>query len=148
MSQVSAIVSEIYQGIVQSGRSKGKSFWSITLSNGTKLTAFEELYVQDLAPGREYTFTIEKKGAYLNLTGEPVPVVQLDTPQIATAPVALPEEKVQTYTTQESERTYKNRISALQAAVNYVGNCMGGTAAEKEVLETAKEFEEYIKTGG
>ena len=147
MPQVQHIVSEVFQGTVRSGRSAGKPFWSVTTNTGNRLTCFEEKYVQDLEIGKEYTFEIEAKGEYVNIVGAPTPVVQLDDRDTHIEAHSKVEEKLG-FTTQESERTYKNRISALQAAVQYVIGTMAGTHSDEDFKKIVKDFEEYINTGG
>ena len=163
MPALTSIVTEIYQGTIKSGRSKGAPFWSITLDEGQKLSTFEEEYVRDVKKGKQYTFDYKTDGQYCNLTGAPTPVIQTDSD--LTDPVVSPFTKdtlpqtqgidpladkriLSNVTSSEgSERTYKNRISALQAAVNYVTATMGGTSAEKDVVDTAIRFEGYIENG-
>ena len=147
MPQVQHIVSEVFQGTVRSGRSAGKPFWSVTTNTGNRLTCFEEKYVQDLEIGKEYTFEIEAKGEYVNIVGEPVPVMQIDQENVNKVHEMVGG-KLSTITTQESERTYKNRISALQAAVQYVIGTMAGTHSDEDFKKIVKDFEEYINTGG
>jgi hypothetical protein len=145
MSQITGRIKEIFQGEVASGRSKGNPFWSITLEDDTKLTTFTEDFVSNLSQGNEYTFTVEAKGNYINMTGKSVPVLAGDEP----APATKADSGVLSNVTssKDSERAYKNRISALQASVTYIAGAMGGTASEEEVLKTAKIFQDYIETG-
>lgn len=148
MNQITGVVLEIYQGTVSKGRSAGKPFWTITLVGGKQLSTFTQQYVQGLEQGKEYTFTTEVKGEYENISGVPVPVIQIKEELEKTYDMVAESQTLPNVTSSpESERTYKNRISALQAAVTYVCAMLGGTAGEKDVVEKAKEFEGYIKNG-
>jgi len=152
--QISGYVKEIYEGTTKTGRSAGKPFWSITLDADQKLTCFNLDFIKDVEEGKEYTFTFEKSGDYINLTAPSVPVIHTDSettsPDSTTAPQTneLPQEKVQTWKVRESASNKDEAIRkavALKAAVEYVASVLGGTGTTEDVISYAREFEEYLR---
>lgn len=131
--KLEGIVTEIYEGEVAQGKSKGQPFWTITLDTGEKLSAFGKTgqgYIEGVEEGQKVTFECEKKGQYINITGQvEVDVTYAGEP--STPNSAVPK---------NTERYYKNRISALSASVAQ----LGGTASTKEVLQVADEFFTWI----
>lgn len=157
MSLVQGKVKEIFQGEIASGRNQGDPFWSITLeeSPDDKLTTFKEEFIEGLEQGKEYTFTVEQKGKYINIVGETVPCEDVggDTRDETEEenPIVKPKPhlvKVKTKrkppvvtSTVSDERYFKNRISALSASVDFLSD---GTASPKEILNLADTFAEWI----
>jgi hypothetical protein len=153
MSIITGKIQEIYQGTVKSGRSQGSPFWTITLDSGNKLSTFTPEHVTTLVKGGEYTFDIEKKGDYINIMDVPAPCIQrgVDTipdedPAETThlrEPTRVSPDLPNVTSSEGSERTYKNRISALQAAVTHAG----GIATADDIIVMAIRFEGYIENG-
>ena len=162
MAQITGYVKEIYEGTTKTGRSAGEPFWSITLDTDAKLTAFNLDFIRDVEEGKEYTFTIEASGKYVNITAPTVPCIRNDSettsPDSTTAPPVdePPPPKAGGYTKysyKETEADYRERQSnirkavALKASVEYVASVLGGTGTVKDVLSYAVEFEEYLVGG-
>jgi len=157
MSKVSHVVKEIIPGTVKSGYHAGKPYWTIITTTGNRLTCFEEPYMRGVEPGKEYEFMIEasQDGKYVNLVGESVEVwrpseetqIKARGSDASARNTASNIEQPEEMNYGEKERMYKNRISALQAAVNYIVGCMAGTHSDEDLIDTTKRFEEYINTG-
>jgi len=154
--QISGYVKEIYEGTTKTGRSAGKPFWSITLDTDAKLTCFNAEFMSDVIEGKEYTFTYEKSGDYINLTAPSVPVISVDSgsaetettsPDSTTAPLVdeLPKRNTGIPSFQASKDEAIRKAVALKAAVEYVASVLGGTGTVKDVISYAREFEEYLK---
>jgi hypothetical protein len=80
VSQISGYVKEIYEGTTK----WGKPWWSITLDTDAKISTREGKFMKDvegkdIEEGKEYTFTYEKSGDFINLTAPSVPVIQIKT---------------------------------------------------------------------
>ncbi len=170
MSEINGIVKEIFKGQVASGRNAGDPFWAITLDNDTKITCFsdeeEKGWIEGLEQNREYTFTVKvsKDEKYINIAGQTVPCVQQGDQggdmrdEDPTDPKQDPFEKTPskpvkiaqrrkppvTTSTAGSERVYKNRISALNAAIEYIIGSQAGTATDDELMEYANRFYAWI----
>ena len=162
--QISGYVKEIYEGTTKTGRSAGKPFWSITLDTDAKLTCFNLDFIKDVEEGKEYTFTYEKSGDYINLTAPSVPVVQQQTEsqplkyvgssyiEETTSPdsttVPLVDEPVEmpprVFGTASNKDEAIRKAVALKAAVEYVASVLGGTGTTKDVISYAREFEAYL----
>ena len=158
MSQISGIVKEIFEGTIKKGRSAGQPFWSITLDTDNKLSTFKSEFIQGVEVGKEYTFTVEASGDYVNLTAPTVPCIQNDTesihadtetiaPEATTAPLTheLPKRNTGTLGTASNKDEAIRKAVALKASVEYVASVLGGTGTTKDVVAYAKEFEEYLK---
>lgn len=165
MSEITGKVKEIFQGEVASGRNAGDDFYSITLEENPdeKLTIFEEDankgWIDDLEAGKDYTFTVKKTTTkagkdYINIVGQTVPCIQQGEDQGGDMREEEGEEekpkgklvkiskkaRVKPTSTAGDERVFKNRISALSAAVEH----LSGTTSSKEVLTLAGEFYNWI----
>ena len=148
MSQtITGIIQEVQEGVVKSGRSAGQPYWTITLRDGGRITCFDGDFVQELDSGKEYeiTYDLSKDQRYMNLAGKPVPVWRPSEETEVTATTTEKDSKAQYW---DNERACKNRISALQAGVNYIVGTMAGTHSDADLWKTIKRFEEYINTGG
>lgn len=155
MSQVTGIVKEVYRdGIVKTGRSAGKAWWAITLDTDAKLTAFDIEFVKDVEVGKEYTFTIEASGQYVNITAPSVPCIQQDgdttPPEATTAPQTKEQPRKGTgalgnpYSASNKDEAIRKAV-ALKAAVEFANGVLGSTATTNKVAEYMREFEELLK---
>jgi len=162
--QISGYVKEIYEGTTKTGRSAGKPFWSITLDTDAKLTCFNAEFMSDVVEGKEYTFTYEKSGDYINLTAPSVPVISVDSettsPDSTTGSEALTAPPVDELP-QRDKGVFKSNFPsvgtasnkdeairkavALKAAVEFSDSVAGSTGNIKKVIEYAKEFEKYLE---
>jgi len=141
-------IKEIIPGTVKSGYSQGKEYRTIVTTSNARLTAFEEDFWRGLEPGKYYDFTYEQSGKFLNLSAPPVPVIQVEdeiTTVTGEATGGTTEVKEMDYG--DRERMYKNRISALQATVNYIGDCMAGTHSDDDLNSTFQKFLKLIEKG-
>ena len=165
MSEITGKVKEIFQGEVGSGRNQGDAFYSITLEENPdeKLTIFEEDvdkgWIEGLEQGKLYIFTVKKTVSkasgkeYINIVGQTVPCedvggdmrepVEEEKPK-KLVKVAIKRKPPVVTSNVGGERVFKNKISALQAAVNYVGTTYGGTATDKMLEEYAEKFFKWI----
>ena len=170
MSEIQGTVKEIFQGKVASGYNAGDAFYSITLEENPdeKLTIFEEDerkgWIDGVEQGKEYTFTVTKKGKYINITGKTIPCIggdegagqvtdrsgdmREDSPQEQPhgKPVKVtskPRKKVAVTSTAGDERVFKNKISALSLAVEYIC-ATDPTVKETELMECAERFYTWI----
>jgi len=160
MSELQGTVKEIFQGKVASGYNAGDAFYSITLEENPdeKLTIFEEDerkgWIEGVEQGKEYTFTVTKKGQYINITGQTVPCIQqgvdqggdMREPEEEKPRVKVtgkPRKKVAVTSTASDERVFKNRISALSLAVEYIC-ATDPTVKETELMDCADRFYEWI----
>ena len=151
MSLISGIVHQITDGTVRTGRSMGKAYKNIILTTGNKLTAFDVSFVADVEVGKEYTFPIEQSGTYINIVGAVTPVIQQEEAvfPVAMSPVVTPAEEVLPKAhTPADERGFKNRISALASAVEFLVGAVGGQKdggfSVGNVIQTAEEFLKFI----
>jgi len=160
--QISGYVKEIYEGTTKTGRSAGKPFWSITLDADQKLTCFNLDFIRDVVEGKEYTFTYEKNGDYINLTAPSVPVISVDSgsadtettsPDSTTGSEALTAPPVdkpaemppRVFGTASNKDEAIRKAVALKAAVEWAVAVLGGTGNAEDVISYAREFEEYLK---
>lgn len=142
MSFIKGTVEKIDEGKVKTGHFAGKPYKTITLTTGNKITAFDVDNVTDVKVGSEYAFPVEESGQYTNVVGDVVPVEDVNADikeELKPAEEVLP--KVHTAI---EERGFKNRISAIASAVDFVNNKLGSTAKESDCVETAKQFLEFI----
>lgn len=160
MSEITGHAKEIFEGQVASGRNAGEPFWSITLEEtpDEKITCFADEekkgWIEGLEQGVEYTFVVKVSGKYINIAGQTVPCIDqkrgrelysngsppVDTPR---KPVKVAQRRKPPVTTSTagSERVFKNRISALQAAVTFGTTAM---STLDDVLENAEKFYQWI----
>lgn len=168
MSELRGKVKEIFKGQIASGRNQGESFWSITLDDAeeTKITCFskeeEQGWIEGLQQNKEYTFTVKVSGDYINIAGQTVPCIQQgvdqgvdqggdmrdedirdESPTKKPVKVAQRRKPPVTTSTAGSERVYKNKISALSLAVEYIC-ATDPTVKESELMECADRFLEWI----
>lgn len=165
MSEITGRVKEIFQGEVASGRNQGDPFWSITLEENpdAKITCFAEEekkgWIEGLEQNREYTFTVKvsKDEKYKNIAGQTVPCEDInpdgrlsDESIRDESPTEKPKTPVKiatkrkppvTTSTAGTERVFKNRISALQAAVTYASATVGTV---DDIMENAEKFYTWI----
>lgn len=134
--KITGTITDIFEGTVASGRSKGRPFWSISFQEtDEKLTAFKKEHVEGIKMGDKVTFEVTKTETpggqeYINITD--VPSVDVSAPPGATPPTSR-------------ERNAKNAISALQASVTFIAGALGGTATEEDVIAQAETFFEWIE---
>jgi hypothetical protein len=175
MSELQGKVKEIFKGQIASGRNAGESFWSITLDDAdeTKITCFskeeEKGWIEGLQQNQEYTFTVKVSGDYINIAGQTVPCIQQggdqggdmreeplegeddgkgSVHQETKKPVKVAQRRKPPVTTSTagSERVYKNKISALSLAVEYIC-ATDPTVKETELMECADRFLTWIMGG-
>jgi len=162
MSEITGKVIEIFQGEIASGRNRGEPFWSITLKEqpDEKLTCFSDGekkgWIEGLEQDKDYTFVVKASGKYINIVGQTVPCEDVggdmreETGEEGEKPVKKKLVKVATKrkppvvtSTMNEERKYKNRISALSSAVEYIC-ATDPTVKEEELMECADRFLEWL----
>jgi hypothetical protein len=133
--KLEGIVTEIYEGTIQKGKSQGQSFFTITLDNGEKISAFGNVgygYIKGVKEGDKATFEVERQGNYINVTGQTV-VDEAYQPGSQSPVGSAPA---------RTERWYKNRISAGQMAVQLA---QGGVNVMSDVLADADAIFDWIQ---
>ena len=138
--KITGLVTEIYEGEIQKGKSKGQPFFTITLDNDDKLYLYtKENYdrIENVEEGKTYEFTCERFRNYLNITG--------DSKEVAPQEV-LPSSSQTAKQTNSgatpapmTERYYKNRISALVSTVDWLKE---DTTTTDEDFE--KKFNQFL----
>ena len=138
----------------------------------TKITCFskeeEKGWIEGLQQNQEYTFTVKVSGDYINIAGQTVPCIDQgvdqggdmreeevdplvemtkiprgETPKGKPVKVAERRKPPVTTSTAGSERVYKNKISALSLAVEYIC-ATDPTVKETELMECADRFYAWI----
>lgn len=135
----------------------------------TKITCFgkeeEQGWIEGLQQNKEYTFTVKVSGDYINIAGQTVPCEDVggdmreeEPPEyggedeMKENPVKAKKNPVKvtqrrkppvTTSTAGSERVFKNKISALSNAVEYIC-ATDPTVKEEELMECADRFFAWI----
>jgi len=142
MDLINGTVQMIEDGTVRTGHFQGKAYKTITLTTNNKLTAFEVENVKDVVVGKEYTFPTEKSGNYTNIIGDVILAVDVNA-DIKEASKPAEEVLPKVHSAME-ERAFKNRISALASAVEFLVDSGGDKFSIGNVPQTAEEFLKFI----
>lgn len=150
MELISGTIHSISDGTVKTGHFTGSLFKTITLTTGNKLSAFDLPFVADVEIGKEYTFPVEQKGTYVNIVGTVTPVIQQSAEETG-VPEGLPlkaksaEEVLPKVHTPTDERAFKNRISAISSAVEFIVGVSRETNTPFSIGEAITAAEGFLK---
>lgn len=150
MSLVSGIVNSVEDGTVKTGHFAGSAYKTVTLTTGNRLTCFDLNFIANIEIGKEYTFPLEQKGQYVNIIGAVTPCIQTGVRDNVIAETSVleepkpAEEVLPKAHTPADERQFKNRISALASAVDFLVGSGGDKFSVGNVIQTAEEFLTFI----
>lgn len=125
--KIKGLVTEIYEGEIQKGNSKGQSFFTVSLDNDDKLYLYtKENYewMEEVEEGKTYEFEVTRLRNYLTISGK--------AHEVEPGEAITPSEQAKTGSAPATERYYKNGISALSATVDYLKD---DATIEKEQFE-------------
>ena len=80
--KTTGLVTEIYEGEIQKGKSKGKPFFTISLDNDDKLYLYTKenySWIENVEEGKTYEFEVTKLKTYLTVSGLAVEVAPVET---------------------------------------------------------------------
>lgn len=139
--KVQGLVTEIYEGEIGKGKSKGEPFFTISLDNDDKLYLYtKENYewIEKVEEGKTYEFEVTRLRNYLTVSGLAV--------EIAPSEVTAPSPQAKTGSAPATERYYKNNAIALSNTVEYTKD--DATMTKEQFEETFHWFINLVEKRG
>jgi hypothetical protein len=171
MTEITSIVTDVRKDVTKSGRQIGKAYYKVMLENGDVLFAWSFDKIKNIKRGESAKFLVDESpdGRFLSIQAsestnvvadepwEDAEVVEEEpkeeyVPPKAYKPRAVVKELDPKAEYWEKRDSSIGRMSALNTAVAYLEYCSNldkkaSPVTEEDVIEIAKRFERYAKSG-